>query len=135
MLYELRAATPDQPYADRMTEEFCQVVVTFDDRDAAQKLAAQIVSERLAACAQVDGPITSTYWWNGEVETADEWRAEFKTTTALLDALSARVVELHSYDTPQVVAVPIVGGSEAYLSWMRDETTTEDVSVGSAARG
>lgn len=118
-----------------MTEEFCQVVVTFDDRDAAQKLAAQIVSERLAACAQVDGPITSTYWWNGEVETADEWRAEFKTTTALLDALSARVVELHSYDTPQVVAVPIVGGSEAYLSWMRDETTTEDVSVGSAARG
>lgn len=105
-----------------MTQEFSQVLVTFDDRDAALKLAAQVVSERLAACAQVDGPVTSTYWWEGKVETADEWRLALKTRTGLIEALTARVVELHSYDTPEVVAVPIIGGSDAYLGWVRDET-------------
>ncbi|MGL4745019.1 MAG: divalent-cation tolerance protein CutA [Dermatophilaceae bacterium] len=104
------------------TEEFCQVVVTFDDRGAADKLLAQIVNERLAACAQVDGPIASTYWWQGVVETAAEWRVEFKTRRDLLDALVHRVTELHSYETPQIVAVPIVGGLPAYLEWIEEET-------------
>ena len=115
-----------------MTQEFCQVVTTFDDRDAAQKLAAQVVSERLAACAQVDGPITSTYWWEGQVETADEWRLQLKTRTSLIEALTARVIELHSYDTPEVVAVPIIGGADAYLGWIRDETA--DAMTASAER-
>jgi periplasmic divalent cation tolerance protein len=104
-------------------EAFCQVAVTFDDRAEAEKLLAQIVSERLAACAQVSGPISSTYWWEGKIETAEEWSVDFKTRTRLLDALTARVTELHSYDTPQVVAVPIVGGLADYLTWIRDETT------------
>ncbi|QDP94972.1 divalent-cation tolerance protein CutA [Microlunatus elymi] len=109
-----------------MTAEFCQVHVTFDDRAAAQDVVTTIVGERLAACAQIDGPITSTYWWDGKPETAEEWRAEFKTRTDLLDQLTARVVDLHTYDTPQVVAVPVVGGLDDYLKWMRDETTSTD---------
>lgn len=116
-------------------EEFCQVAVTFDDRAAADELLAQIVSERLAACAQVEGPITSTYWWQGTVETAEEWRVDFKTRTDLLDALTARVTELHSYDTPQIVAVPIVGGLTDYLTWIRDEATGDRPSGSAAAAG
>jgi periplasmic divalent cation tolerance protein len=104
-------------------EEFCQVAVTFDDRAEAEKLLTQIVSERLAACAQVSGPIASTYWWQGKIETTEEWSVDFKTCTRLLDSLTARVTELHSYDTPQIVAVPIVGGLADYLTWIRDETT------------
>src|SRR5690606_11718968 len=102
--------------------EFCQAVVTFDDRDKAAAMARTHVEERLAACSQIDGPITSVYWWEGAAQTEEEWRVEFKTRTALLDTLSARVNELHDYDVPQVVAVPIVGGLPAYLDWMREET-------------
>jgi uncharacterized protein involved in tolerance to divalent cations len=83
---------------------------------------AVIVEERLAACAQSEGPISSTYWWEGKVETDPEWRVDFKTTMALLDTLTARVVELHSYDVPQVIASPLVGGLDAYLQWIKDET-------------
>lgn len=109
-----------------MTEEipgFCTVAVTFDDEAAAAKVAATIIKERLAACAQAEGPIMSTFWWEGEVQSEQEWRVDFKTTTALLDRLTARVVELHSYDVPQVIASPIIGGLDAYLEWIKDETS------------
>ncbi|MFI8528494.1 divalent-cation tolerance protein CutA [Promicromonospora sukumoe] len=103
-------------------QEFCQAVVTFDDREKGEALARTIVGERLAACAQIDGPITSVFWWEGAPQTEEEWRVEFKTRTTLLDELTAKVAELHDYDVPQVVAVPIVGGLPAYLDWMREET-------------
>lgn len=114
----------DDHYAFGMTEtpQFCTVAVTFDNDDDAAKVAKTIIEERLAACAQTEGPITSTYWWEGKVETDQEWRVDFKTTTALLGKLTARVVELHSYDVPQVIALPIVGGLDAYLQWIEDET-------------
>lgn len=106
-----------------MTFEFCTVAVTFDDEDAAAKVAKTIIEERLAACAQTEGPITSTYQWQGKVETETEWRVDFKTTTALLDKLSARIVEEHSYDTPQIIASPLIGGLESFFQWIRDETS------------
>lgn len=109
-----------------MTEdspEFCTVAVTFDDADAAAAVAKIIVEERLAACAQTEGPITSTYWWEGKVETDQEWRVDFKTTTALIDRLTARVVEEHTYDVPQVIASPLIGGLDPYLKWIKDETS------------
>jgi len=115
--------------------EFCQAVVTFNDQSEADAMARTLVKERLAACAQMDGPITSVFWWEGDAQTEMEFRVEFKTRTALLPALTARVLELHSYDTPQVVAVPIVGGSEAYLQWMRDETAAASAEVGETAKG
>lgn len=105
-----------------MDAEFCQVLVTFADRAAADALLKVVVEERLAACAHVDGPITSTYWWKGKIAVADEWRVEFRTQTTLLDSLTARVIDLHKYETPQVVATPVIGGSSAYLDWMREET-------------
>ncbi|NGN92625.1 divalent-cation tolerance protein CutA [Nocardioides sp. KC13] len=104
------------------TTEFCTVAVTFDDEGAASELAAAIVRERLAACAQVEGPIQSVFWWEGAVQSEKEWRVDFKTTTALLDTLTARVVELHTYDVPQVIASPLNGGLDAYLDWIREET-------------
>jgi periplasmic divalent cation tolerance protein len=113
--------------------EFVQIVVTFDKPDEAEAMARTLVKERLAACAQIDGPIKSVFWWEGDAQTEKEVRVEFKTRTALLDALTARVLELHSYTTPQVVAVPIVGGSEAYMQWMRDETAAAGTDQATAA--
>ena len=65
-----------------MTEhEYCQVITTTDSREAADTLGRFAVEARVAACAQVVGPITSTYWWEGKIETAEEWQVIFKTTT------------------------------------------------------
>ncbi len=105
------------------TPEFCTVAVTFDDEGVAAKVAKTIIQERLAACAQTEGPITSTYWWEDEVQTDKEWRVDFKTRTALLDKLTARVVEEHPYDVPQVIASPLIGGLDAFFQWIRDETS------------
>lgn len=99
-----------------------QVLTTVDDRDAALDLAREVVAQRLVACAQVVGPITSVYRWQGAVEQANEWFCVMKTTGARYEALAAWIAEHHPYDTPEVVATPIVGGSRDYLEWISHET-------------
>ncbi|MFE6871034.1 divalent-cation tolerance protein CutA [Kitasatospora sp. NPDC057692] len=94
---------------------------THDDEAKARSLAADAVRARLAACAQVYR-IQSVYWWEGEVQDAAEWRIDFKTRAELADALTGFVTERHDYDTPEVVAVPVVAGSAAYLEWVKAET-------------
>ena len=80
-----------------------------------------LVEERLAACAQVLGPMVSVFRWEGAVERADELLLLAKTTDARLAALTARAVELHGYDVPEVVAVALVGGNADYLDWVANE--------------
>lgn len=101
--------------------EHAVVTTTTDTEAKARSLAAEIIDAQLAACAQIH-PVSSVYRWEGKVEQAQEWRVDFKTRTALVPALSDRVVALHDYDTPEVVAVPVVGGSAAYLTWVTAET-------------
>jgi periplasmic divalent cation tolerance protein len=98
----------------------CQVTTTWPDRVAADHLAARAVEERLAACAQVAGPLTSTFRWEGKVERATEWYCHLKTTVARLAALESRIRELHPYEVPEIIAVPIMQGNAAYLEWIRD---------------
>ncbi len=81
-----------------------------------------MVERRLAACAQVVGPITSTYRWEGKVEEAEEWLVLLKTTADLFDELAAGVREVHSYDVPEIIAVPVQEGSADYLAWITQET-------------
>lgn len=96
----------------------CQVTTTLPDRHAAERLAATLVEERRAACVQVAGPVASTYRWEGKVEQATEWYCHCKTTDAAAPGLQARIRELHPYDTPEIVAVPIVDGDPDYLRWI-----------------
>ena len=97
-----------------------QVTTTLPDRPAADGLAARLVEERLAACAQVLGPVASTYRWQGRVETASEWYCHLKTSGARLPALMTRIRELHPYDVPEIVAFPIVEGGADYLRWIEE---------------
>jgi periplasmic divalent cation tolerance protein len=94
------------------------VTTTVDARPVADSLAHAAVAARLAACAQVGGPITSTYWWQGEIETSSEWVVHLKTTTDRLDALIAHLRAGHPYDVPEIVAVPVTAGNPDYLSWV-----------------
>ncbi|MGW5261785.1 divalent-cation tolerance protein CutA [Microbispora sp. NPDC004025] len=99
--------------------------VTATDRDEADRIASAVVARRLAACAQVVAPISSTYWWAGEVQQAEEWLLLMKTTADRFEDLAACVRELHSYEVPEIIAVPIVQGTPDYLEWIRRETAPE----------
>ncbi|GAB3742084.1 divalent-cation tolerance protein CutA [Nocardiopsis nanhaiensis] len=102
--------------------ETVRVETTVDSREGAEEVAASVIGSRLAACAQVSGPITSFYRWEGETQSDEEWMVVIKTAADRLDDLVSHVVEVHPYDVPEVVAVPVAGGNPGYLDWVRDET-------------
>ena len=98
-----------------------QVTVTAPSEEVAEQLGRGAVEQRLAACAQVGGPIMSTYWWEGAVQHAAEWTVVLKTSTRRVDALVDAVREAHPYDTPEIV-VGTLTGDAAYLAWVEAET-------------
>jgi periplasmic divalent cation tolerance protein len=88
-------------------------------------MAAQLVEERLAACAQVIGPVRSTYRWAEKVEQAEEWYCHLKTTVARLPGIETRIRELHPYEVPEIIAVPILQGNPDYLKWIQEAVRGE----------
>jgi len=100
----------------------CVVLVTCGNEEAATALATALVSERLAACGNIVPGVRSVYRWQGAVQYDAEVLLLLKTVTALVPALSARVRELHSYEVPEVLALPILGGLPAYLAWIEEST-------------
>jgi periplasmic divalent cation tolerance protein len=106
------------------TPASCILVTTVTPtRGDADRLALSAVEQRLAACAQISGPIASHYRWQGTLECSAEWRVEFKTTSGRYPALEALVRSLHAYQVPEIIAIPIAGGSAEYLAWVDDEVT------------
>ena len=101
---------------------FIQVLTTTDRRELADAIARHLIAKRLAACVQIVGPITSVYRWQGQIETSQEWQLWIKTQQERFDELSAAIAALHTYEVPELIVVPIVAGSEKYLSWLRAET-------------
>jgi periplasmic divalent cation tolerance protein len=106
-------------------QRYVQVQTTTDSRAEAMELARAAVEARLAACAQVAGPVATTYWWEDAIERAEEWLLLLKLPAAGYQQLANFLTERHSYDEPEIVATPIVAGSETYLSWIADETRAE----------
>jgi periplasmic divalent cation tolerance protein len=98
------------------------VYITCKDTAEAQKIASSVVSERLAACANVMSPHQSFYWWDGAMQSEQEVAVVLKTREDLFNQLEARIVELHSYDTPCVVGWPIEKGHMPFLDWIVTET-------------
>ena len=105
-----------------MELEFIQITTTCDSREVLEKLATRLVESKMAACCQIEGPVTSVYHWEGKLESADEFRLLVKTKAALFASVEAIVVDLHSFQQPQITAVPIVAVSEGYAEWIRDNT-------------
>ncbi len=101
------------------------VLVTVPSRDDGERIAAALVAEAVAACVNIVGPIRSIYRWNGEICRDDEHLLLIKTTESCYAALEARIKSLHSYDTPEIIAVPIERGSAEYLAWVRNSVTTD----------
>ncbi|WP_406510825.1 divalent-cation tolerance protein CutA [Streptomyces sp. NBC_00212] len=108
--------------AQATTAQATTVQTTTDSADKAAALARGAVEARLAACAQIVGPVTSVYHWAGGIETTQEWQVLFKTTAARYPELERHLLAAHDYDTPEIIATPVVAGSPAYLSWITAET-------------
>ena len=92
---------------------------TWPDAGAAREAAAVLIDERLCACANILPAMTSVYRWEGALETAQEWRCLAKTDRTKYEAVEQNVRRLHPYDVPEIVATPIVAGSQAYLDWLQ----------------
>jgi periplasmic divalent cation tolerance protein len=98
------------------------VITTTDSIEEAERLARGLVEARLAACVQIVGPVRSAFRWEGSVSIETEWQLVVKTATERVDDLTAWLAAEHSYDVPEVIAVPVVGGHGPYLQWVVDET-------------
>ncbi|CAA6664348.1 unnamed protein product [Spirodela intermedia] len=98
------------------------VYVTVPNKEAGKKLAESIIQERLAACVNIVPGIESVYWWDGKVQTDSEELLIIKTRESLLEALTEHVKSNHEYEVPEVISLPITGGSAKYLEWIKSST-------------
>jgi periplasmic divalent cation tolerance protein len=103
--------------------DFVQVSTATETRDQAVELARSVVSERLAAGAQIIGPVTSAFWHNGEFGTGEEWQLLLKTQQSRYAELEAHLLKHHPWQNPELAAVPIVAGSKGCLAWITQNTT------------
>ena len=101
--------------------EHLQVVTTTEKVEHAEAIARLLVEKRLAACVQIAGPITSVYRWHGKIETAQEYRVVAKTRRERFAAIEQAIAEAHPYDVPEIIAIPIIAGSQSYLDWLDGE--------------
>jgi periplasmic divalent cation tolerance protein len=98
-----------------------QVITTTGTKADAGKIARALLEERLAACVQIVGPITSSYWWDGEIEQAEEWLCLIKSSTDRYEQIEQVIRAVHLYDVPEILAVPVAAGNADYLAWLREE--------------
>jgi periplasmic divalent cation tolerance protein len=97
-----------------------QVVTTVDTKEHADAIGKKLLGDRLAACVQTEGPISSSYWWKGEIETAEEWRCIIKTTVEKYDEVEQTILSIHPYEEPEIIGLSIASGSPTYLKWIED---------------
>ena len=108
----------------KMTDKVL-VLVTCGSRKEARKIARALVGQRLAACvSEIGVPVASTYRWKGKIESANEFLLLIKTTKKRFAAVRDAVRELHSYEVPEIIALPIAAGSRDYLGWIADSVKT-----------
>ena len=105
-------------------EEYLHVLTTIDSKEKAHQLQRLLVEERAAACVQILGPISSLYWWEGEIEQAEEWLCLAKTRGSEFTRLERLIKEHHPYETPEIIGLPILAGNRDYLKWISAETKT-----------
>ncbi|MDD3469285.1 MAG: divalent-cation tolerance protein CutA [Thermoguttaceae bacterium] len=108
-----------------MNTNYVMIVTTVPTENDARRIAEQLVTERLAACAQMDGPIQSIYHWDEQIQHDSEFRLSVKTSSSRIGEVFTAIRSLHPYQVPQLVAFPICAGSVDYLDWMESSIQTD----------
>jgi periplasmic divalent cation tolerance protein len=101
-------------------KSYIQVTTATETKEQADNIAQYLVETKLAACVQIIGPINSIYRWKGKVENTQEWLCLIKTKDDLYNKVEAAIKSQHPYETPEIIAMPIVKGSKEYLNWIDD---------------
>jgi periplasmic divalent cation tolerance protein len=107
----------------RLSASFIIVIVTASSKLEAEKISNVLLEERLIACANIIGPVCSLFYWLGKKETVDEFMIFMKTRSDLFERLSERVKSLHSYEVPEILAIPVTVGLKSYLDWLGNALT------------
>lgn len=109
-----------------MNESVSPVVITTTakDRDTLQRIASALLEKKLAACCQISGPVDSLYRWQDKIESAAEYVVSVKTMSALAENVMLLIRAMHSYDEPELIITPILGGSPTYLLWLAENCDT-----------
>lgn len=95
------------------------VIITTSNKEEAVKIVRSLLKERLIACANIVGPVSSLFWWQEKIDEENEFLVFMKSHKSLFERLSERVTEIHSYGVPEIVALPIIAGSPPYLDWLK----------------
>jgi periplasmic divalent cation tolerance protein len=101
--------------------EYIQVMTTVAQKEEARAIAEAVLEKRLGACVQIVGPITSMYWWEDEIDKSTEYLCIIKSSQAKYKELEKEIRTVHSYDVPEILAVPITAGGKDYLQWLDSE--------------
>jgi periplasmic divalent cation tolerance protein len=105
--------------------EFIQIITTVATAADAERIANALLAQRLAACVQIVGPITSHYWWQGKIEQATEYQCLIKSRQDLFAAVEAAIIAVHPYQTPEILAQAVMAGGAGYLAWLAAELRPE----------
>lgn len=108
--------------------EYIQVLSTIDEEEKAKEITKKLLEQRVASCVQIFGPVTSSYWWKGRIEQAQEWMCLAKGKAEDYKKIEATIKSIHPYEVPEIVAIPISYGNIDYLQWIRSETTKRRMS-------
>ncbi|MEJ5328290.1 MAG: divalent-cation tolerance protein CutA [Candidatus Bathyarchaeia archaeon] len=103
-----------------MAGDYVVVIVTTANRQEAEKIAYHLLNEKLIACANIIGPVSSFFHWAGKIESAEEYLLLMKSRKDLFSRLSDAVKALHSYEVPEIIALSVVDGAKSYLAWLAD---------------
>ncbi len=104
-----------------MILKYIQIITTTPTKKDAEKITNIIVEKRLGACAQIVGPIISTYWWKGKIEKSEEWQCIIKSKKKLYNKVEKIIKKVHTYDVPEIISIPIINGNKEYLKWLDGE--------------
>jgi periplasmic divalent cation tolerance protein len=98
--------------------EYVQVLTTAGSEQEAERIGTALLERQLAACVQTLGPIVSRYRWQGKLEREQEWQCLAKTEARLYEEVEAAIRAVHSYEEPEILAIPVLAGSRGYLDWI-----------------
>ena len=105
--------------------EYTLIMVTASSREEAEKIATALLERKLIACANILGPVSSRFWWQGKIDSAEEYMIFMKTKRELFEQVADNVKQLHSYEVPEIIALSIVEGSKPYLEWRNSSLAGE----------
>lgn len=121
MFFYIRGNFAAGKHEETIMTEFIQVSTTVEHKADAEKIAKGLVEKRFAACVQIIGPLTSYFQWQGKLDSAQEYLCLIKSRNDLFSELEAALKEMHPYEVPEIIAMPITGGGQNYLNWLAAE--------------